>query len=159
MLPYEKIKLVFVGDSNVGKTTIIQRISNPNFKSMRQTIGVDLTIHTQKVYSNLVKFHIWDTGGSEKNRDNIMNYTRDAHGVIIVHDGTQPLEPYISNWISTIKRYTSCPLFLIHTKDVNDKKITNYPECIDLGYIDIHEKFNEILFSNIYFEIQRTRGF
>lgn len=67
----ESYKIVLVGDSNVGKTSIIQRYMKDTFLSdIEPTVGpqfmsrlIDLSEHGG---SGRVKLQIWDTAGQEK---------------------------------------------------------------------------------------------
>lgn len=83
-------KVVLLGDSGVGKSSIAQRYCKNIFSESHDvTIGgaylqqvVTLTDGTQ------VKLHIWDTGGSERFRSMVSLYYRDAAAAIICYDLT-----------------------------------------------------------------------
>ena len=81
------VKLLLVGDSGVGKTSILNRYTNNTFSnSVQSTIGVDFSFNSISVDSQTIKTQIWDLGGREIYRNIITSYYRGAHGIIIVYD-------------------------------------------------------------------------
>ena len=57
-------KLLLIGDSNVGKTSIIKRFANGTYvPDVPNTIGVDFTLKTVDIREKKIKLHIWDTSG------------------------------------------------------------------------------------------------
>lgn len=66
--PLDRIfKVVFVGDSAVGKTCFLHRFCHNRFKPLfNATIGVDFTVKTIKVKDKFVAVQLWDTAGQER---------------------------------------------------------------------------------------------
>lgn len=63
------LKIVFVGDSGVGKTSLIQREATNIFTQEHlATIGVDFRIKTYQIGKLSVKAQLWDTAGQERFR-------------------------------------------------------------------------------------------
>ncbi len=57
-------KVLLVGDSGVGKTSLAKRFVKDDFTTSHiSTIGVDFEILTLKVRDKLVKVQMWDTAG------------------------------------------------------------------------------------------------
>ena len=82
-------KLVLVGDSSVGKTSLLLRFADDSFEdNYISTVGVDFRFRTVTVDDKLVKLQIWDTAGSERFRTITSAYYRGAAGVILVYDIT-----------------------------------------------------------------------
>lgn len=82
-------KLLIIGDSGVGKSSLLIRFSDNTFSgSYITTIGVDFKIRTVVIRGERVKLQIWDTAGQERFRTITNTYYRGTHGVIVVYDVT-----------------------------------------------------------------------
>ncbi|MHA1231365.1 MAG: Rab family GTPase [Candidatus Helarchaeota archaeon] len=85
-----KFKVVLLGDSGVGKTSIIDRYVNNRFKDKYQpTLGVDFLIKDITINENKIKLIIWDIGGELQWRNKLNLYLNGADGAIIVFDLTR----------------------------------------------------------------------
>uniref|UniRef100_A0A3Q3A1H2 Ras-related protein Rab-35 n=1 Tax=Kryptolebias marmoratus TaxID=37003 RepID=A0A3Q3A1H2_KRYMA len=95
-------KLLIIGDSDVGKSSLLLRFADSSFSSYITTIGVDFKIRTVDIQGERVKLQIWDTAGQERFRT-ITSYYRNTHGVIIVYDVTNP-ESFVNvkRWLNEI---------------------------------------------------------
>lgn len=98
-------KLLIIGDSGVGKSSLLIRFSDNMFNgSYITTIGVDFKIRTVVLNGHRVKLQIWDTAGQERFRTITSTYYRGTHGVIIVYDVTNG-ESFanVKRWLSEIE--------------------------------------------------------
>eukprot|EP01090_Pellita_catalonica_P002704 TRINITY_DN12278_c0_g1_i1.p1 TRINITY_DN12278_c0_g1~~TRINITY_DN12278_c0_g1_i1.p1 ORF type:complete len:230 (+),score=20.64 TRINITY_DN12278_c0_g1_i1:29-691(+) len=104
-------KIVIVGDSGCGKSSLLLRFTDDNYSNMYiSTIGVDFKFRTLKMDGKTVKLQIWDTAGQERFRNITSSFYRGAHGVILVYDITNP-ESFanIETWLSDIDRHYYSP--------------------------------------------------
>ncbi|KAH7725401.1 Protein 4R79.2 b [Aphelenchoides avenae] len=103
--PDRIFKVVFVGDSAVGKTCFLHRFCHNRFKPLfNATIGVDFTVKTIKVHDRLVAVQLWDTAGQERFRSITKQYFRKADGVVLMYDITSE-QSFLSvrDWIESVR--------------------------------------------------------
>ncbi len=84
-----RCKTIIVGNSGVGKTSIISRYLkkfNPNEKS---TIGASFTNKNEVIDGKPIIFEIWDTAGQERFRSINSIFYQDAYICILVYDITK----------------------------------------------------------------------
>ncbi len=102
-------KVVLLGESGVGKTSIISRFINDTFEEGLVTTtgasyaGKDMVF---KDYDNqVVKFEIWDTAGQEKYRSLTQIFYKDASIAILVYDITseESFEEVQNYWYEQLK--------------------------------------------------------
>uniref|UniRef100_A0A1B6DX90 Ras-related protein Rab-35 n=1 Tax=Clastoptera arizonana TaxID=38151 RepID=A0A1B6DX90_9HEMI len=99
-------KLLIIGDSDVGKSSLLLRFADNTFSgNYITTIGVDFKIRTIDVEGERVKLQIWDTAGQERFRTITSTYYRGTHGVIVVYDVTSG-ESFanVRRWLSEINQ-------------------------------------------------------
>lgn len=83
----EQFKVVFLGDSGVGKTSIMCRFVQGTFEAdSPATVGAAFSTKVVEVVEKTVKFNIWDTAGQERYRALTKMYYRDASVAIVVLD-------------------------------------------------------------------------
>jgi small GTP-binding protein len=105
-------KVVLIGESGVGKTSIINRyISNTFSNVLTATPGASFTSKTifLKDYNQSIKFEIWDTAGQEKYRALAKVFYKTAAVCILVYDITRKtsFEELKNYWINEVKSNAS----------------------------------------------------
>ncbi len=94
------IKTVLLGDSGVGKSSLVLRFVTDTFRPYSEsTIGASFLTKILLVNENPSKFFIWDTAGQEKYHSLAPMYYRGAQVAIIVYDITN------KNSFLTLKRW------------------------------------------------------
>ena len=88
-LPDIKIKLLIIGDSSVGKTSILLNYTDNVFPdSHLATIGVENKVKMIKTDKFNVKLQIWDSAGQERFKSITKSFFRNANGILFVYDIT-----------------------------------------------------------------------
>ena len=144
------LKLLLLGDSSVGKTSILLKyISNKFDESSISTVGVDYMDKIIDYNKFKIKLQIWDTSGEEKFRTITKNFYRNADGLLVVFDLTKK-ESYdhIRSWINEAKENNDkLKTILIGNKlDLKDERIVTidvakqFAEKNNLKYIETSAK-------------------
>ncbi|BGO95463.1 hypothetical protein NBRC10512_006141 [Rhodotorula toruloides] len=100
-------KLVLLGESAVGKSSIVLQFVKKQFDEWREsTIGAAFLTQTVPVKSgNFVKFEIWDTAGQERYKSLAPMYYRSAHAAIVAFDITSSASfEKARSWIAELHR-------------------------------------------------------
>jgi small GTP-binding protein len=89
------LKIVLLGDSGVGKTSLMNRYSTGKFTGQyKATIGADFlakdNVIVETYTRQLVTLQIWDTAGQERFQSLGMGFYRGADACLLVYDVTDP---------------------------------------------------------------------
>ena len=85
-----KFKMVIVGEANVGKSNLLERLWNHCFApSKRATDHYDFAEVWVETEGVLVRFEVWDTAGQERYRGVTDKFYRNAHLCVLVYDVTR----------------------------------------------------------------------
>lgn len=101
------VKVVFLGDSAVGKSSMVLRYVKNSFDPYKDsTIGAAFLTQTETINpTTAVKFEIWDTAGQERYRSLAPMYYRNAPGAVVVYDITQAASfDKAKQWVKELKR-------------------------------------------------------
>jgi small GTP-binding protein len=104
----ESIKVVLLGETGVGKTSIISQFTKNNFDPHQETSLSAQFISKTLEFPDLgqsIKFDIWDTVGQEKYRSLAKIFYKDAKVIILVYDVTRQVtfENLKNYWIEETK--------------------------------------------------------
>ena len=99
-----KYKLIFLGDQNVGKSSILNRFMSDTFTEEYQaTIGLDFQSKNVQIDNQDIHLLLYDTAGQEKFRSLIPMYTRDSNIIILVYDITcKDSFIHLPDWINDL---------------------------------------------------------
>ena len=99
----EFFKIIIIGDSNVGKTQILNSYLKEFKKNVKSTVGTEFEHKYVYIENKVIKFQFWDTAGEERYKSIIKNYYKNARGVFIVYDITnQESFNSIEYWFNSI---------------------------------------------------------
>ena len=104
---YDKTcQLLIIGDTSVGKTSILTRYTNGTFKEeYLATVGLDYHTKIEDINNQTIQIKLWDTAGQERFKSLTQNLFRNAEGVLLVFDITKNETFYgLKDWISSIKK-------------------------------------------------------
>lgn len=111
------LKLVLLGESSVGKTSIVSRFTTGNFNKSNATIGAAFMTKNMEVLPRdgdenraikRINMEIWDTAGQERYRSLAPMYYRNTDVALIVFDVTK-LDSFsrAQSWIDELKSYVN----------------------------------------------------
>jgi Ras-related protein Rab-1A len=132
------LKIVMVGDSGVGKSSLLVRYSDDIFdQNYIATIGVDFRIKTVERNGKIVKLQIWDTAGQDRFKTITQSYYRGAHACMLCFDLTDKLSfENLNTWISEVKNLAppDTSFVLIGTKaDLPAKRVISHQQAADFA--------------------------
>ena len=124
--PDRLFKIVFVGDSAVGKTSFLRRLCEARFSpGMAATVGIDYRVKTVTVDNAQVALQLWDTAGQERYRCISQQFFRKADGVAVMYDLTAK-QSFLSirQWLSSVEEAVGdrIPVLLLGNKLDNEKE-------------------------------------
>ena len=95
------LKLLILGDSNVGKTSLLLTYVDNYFPDSHvATIGIDYKIKEVDINGLKLKLQIWDTSGQERFRSMTHTFLKNANGIAFVYDITNKKSfEGVKNWI------------------------------------------------------------
>ena len=121
-------KIIVIGDSSVGKSSLTLRGTKDNFKDYyTPTIGFEFLSFNIRIKDQIVKLQIWDTCGQEVYRSLISSFYRNSSLAIIVYAiDCQESFDNLESWLDEIKTQThpDLKIFLIGNKaDLEDQRV------------------------------------
>ena len=151
----KKVQLLIIGDSTVGKTSILSRYTNDEFNPhYLATVGLDFFKKDEIFNGKTIRIKIWDTAGQERYKSLTQGYFRNAEGIMIVYDVTNLVSfENLKYWIQSIKTHIDIdkgevPAIIIGNKiDIFEREVKKE----DAEAFAKEQKFN-------YFETSAKNG-
>ncbi|MHA1721974.1 MAG: Rab family GTPase [Candidatus Baldrarchaeia archaeon] len=158
-------KILLVGESGVGKTTLLRTLKCGHFMKCGITVGLDFTMHHVKMDDVVCKLIIWDFGGCK----NFMQMYREtphfvegAHGALLAFDiSSYETLLALKDWIRLIKKYnpSNIPIILVGMKAdlskavsrdeiakfIEKHQIDDYIETSALNMVNVEKPFERIV--------------
>jgi Ras-related protein Rab-18 len=128
-------KLLLIGDSGTGKSSLLLKFTDDTFTEDAQaTIGVDFKVKQVIVNSNVYKLTIWDTAGQERFRTLTSSYYRGAQGVMLVYDVSNRTSfEHLDVWFQELETYTSDIVKIIVGNKTDKQRQVSTQQGLDLA--------------------------
>jgi len=129
-----QFKLVLLGESAVGKSSLVLRFVKGQFHEFQEsTIGAAFLTQTVCLDDTTVKFEIWDTAGQERYHSLAPMYYRGAQAAIVVYDITNAdTFERAKSWVKELQRQASPNIVIAlsgNKADLTNNRIVEYDEA------------------------------
>jgi len=129
-----QFKLVLLGESAVGKSSLVLRFVKGQFHEFQEsTIGAAFLTQTVCLDDTTVKFEIWDTAGQERYHSLAPMYYRGAQAAIVVYDITNAdTFERAKTWVKELQRQASPNIVIAlagNKADLTTNRIVEYDEA------------------------------
>ena len=153
--PEFAFKVVILGDSGVGKTSLVKYEIQNSFinNNNDSTIIFEHSFKNYSIMGKNVRLQIWDTCGKEMYRSSVQNFYRSALCIFVVFS-LDSLDSFnrVNQWIDEIKENNSEEYILVL---VGNKSDLTRPRNIEKEVIENYCKRNEI---ENYYEASAKSG-
>lgn len=129
-----QFKLVLLGESAVGKSSLVLRFVKGQFHEYQEsTIGAAFLTQTVCLEDTTVKFEIWDTAGQERYHSLAPMYYRGAQAAIVVYDITnQDTFARAKTWVKELQRQASPNIVIAlagNKSDLANKRVVEHDDA------------------------------
>ena len=136
----EKIQIIMIGESGVGKTSLIRRYTNNIFNANNlETIGIEFYNREERINNKIIQIKFWDTAGQEIFHSLTKNFYRKADGIIIVYDITNK-ESFerVQDWIKSVydntETYKEIQMIIVGNKiDLEEMREVRKEDGLKIG--------------------------
>ena len=127
--PDKTVSILTVGESQVGKTSLILRfIDRVFYYDTKATIGIDYKVKNLNLLNTNVLIKIWDSAGQERFKTVTKQYYKNAEGIMIIYDVTsEDSFSLIEEWFKSIienKRKDSQVILIANKTDSVNRVIS-----------------------------------
>ena len=151
-----RCKIILVGDSYVGKTSIIGRYIKKYNEKYPCTIAATFTTKIEKINGKQINFELWDTAGMEKFRSVENLFYKEAQICLLVFDITKraTFESLKNYWYNVIKNESPEGIIfhiagnkvdLFENEEVKKKEVKEYCDKINCDFDYISAKENQFI--------------
>ena len=143
-------KVVFLGDTSVGKSCLTIRFLRDEFLEFQDpTIGAAFLSKNITYQGRQINLEIWDTAGQERYRSLAPMYYRGAKIAVVVYDITQQNTfDGAKKWINELsEKHTECTIILVGNKcdleedrTIDKDRIIEYTRVNNLIHIEVSAK-------------------
>ena len=165
----EKIKLMVIGETRVGKTASIKKYTKNVFGgAYLTTVGIDFQEKVINVEEKSVKLQIWDTAGQERFRNIAKSYFHTSDGFLLVYDiSCKDSFEKLNFWYEQIKlnapENTKCVVAgnkcdLEEKRQVNKNEGENFAKTYNIDFYETSAKDGinvDVVFQTLASEIMK----
>ena len=131
----DTIKIFLLGDENVGKTTLFQRITENKIPNKYEpTTKANMSKIDLEILARGREFELWDTPGQERLRNLVSKSFIDPKIVLIVYDVTsaKPFDQYAEYWCNFVENssYIQQNIIFVCNKEDQENWTTPKEEII-----------------------------
>jgi small GTP-binding protein len=148
-----KLKLILLGESGVGKSSIIHRFVGNNFNAdQTPTLGASFMVRTMPIKDIAVTFNIWDTAGQERYQSLARLYYRKVDVAVLVYDITQRNSyEVLKKWYGELREYgpkntvviiVANKEDLVESEEVDEDEASSFAQSIGAIYTRTSAKTN-----------------
>ena len=150
-------QLLIIGDSCVGKTSLLTRYTTGTFKEEYiATVGIDYYTKNETINDKIISIKLWDTVGQERYKALTQNFFKNAEGVMVVYDITK-VDSFdnLKFWINSIKQNMEnkniiIPVIIIGNKvdmedmrEISNENAENFAKENNYKYFETSAKTGE----------------
>lgn len=131
-----KIKVLMLGDSGVGKSSLILRWTQDTFSTdLVGTVGVNFKTKKLTFEDEIVQAQVWDTAGQEQFHKITTSYYKGANGIMLVFDLTdQQSVKNVEYWMKNIKAHASDLVQVTLIGNKIDLRTGDSTRCLDSSH-------------------------
>ncbi|XP_065807166.1 EF-hand calcium-binding domain-containing protein 4B isoform X2 [Labrus bergylta] len=138
-VPDRLFKVVLVGNSSVGKTSLLRSFCEGRFHSTTTaTVGIDYSVKTLTLDNMQVAIQLWDTAGQERFRSITKQFFRKADGVVLMYDITVEDSFWaVQPWLNNVQEAAGegVPILLLGNKmDMDGQREVSFRVAEQLAY-------------------------
>nr|XP_020455197.1 ras and EF-hand domain-containing protein-like isoform X1 [Monopterus albus] len=137
--PDRLFKVVLVGNSSVGKTSLLCSFCEGRFHPFTTaTVGIDYSVKILTLDNMQVAMQLWDTAGQERYHSLTKQFFRKADGVVVMYDITvEKSFRGVRPWLTSIQEAAGegIPTLLLGNKmDMDGNREVSFREAEQLAY-------------------------
>jgi Ras-related protein Rab-1A len=137
------LKIILLGDSGVGKSSVILRYTEDTFGETSTTVGVDFKTRDITIDGRVYRLQIWDTAGQEKFRTIVKAYYRKAQGILLLYDQSFSSSfDSLPDWLTSIEEHAieGTPVLIAGNKSdletvIPFERVTAFTEARKLPFV------------------------
>lgn len=161
----QKCQLLIIGDSTVGKTSILSRFTDGKFSAnYLATVGLDFFTKDMRFGNKIIRIKIWDTAGTERFRSFATGFYRNAQGILLVYD-VNNCDSFdnLKYWLQSIKTHcTEANIIIVIgnkidlPREIKKEEAEKYANDNNFKYFETSAKTGEGIEESITYLVEQV---